>query len=175
MKKIILSCIIGLSLITVLSTSAYAQTLYVDSHVGDMSPISESKYVASALTVTRNSDGELISVVRTDASRYLNKPITDEFLNSDEDYLIKEGRVGTNVVKMYQVEVDYITPECLQQVLPVPGYNDSCNWYHRTFVTMLGINDKDGEHWNLFRGLNHMFSITNADQITSFWTILMKD
>ena len=154
---------------------AHSQSLYVDADVGDMSPISESKYIASALTVTRNPEGQLISVVRTDAERYLNKPIVDEFLNSQEDYLIKEGKVGKDVVKMYQVTVDYTNPECLDKVYDVPGYNDECNWYHRAFVTMLGVNDKDGKHWNLFRGLNHMFSLTSSDQISSFWTVLTRD
>ena len=46
-----------------------------------MDKIGESKYKASGVSVLRNSDGELISVVRVDATRYLDDPIVDKFLN----------------------------------------------------------------------------------------------
>ena len=40
---------------------------------------------------------------------------------------------------------------------------------------MLRVYDEDGEARELFRGLNHVFVVKSLDQITSFWTILVKD
>ena len=174
MKKIIFIIIfVGIS--SSLINFSYAQSLYVDSNVAHMEPIEESKYMATSLTLTRNSNGELLSVARTDAARYLDDPIVDRFLNSETEYLVKEGNIGKNKVKMYQIEVEFIVPDCLEKTHQVPGYSDECDWYHRAFVTMLGINDENGEHWNIFRGLNHMFSVSTTDQVTSFWTILAKE
>ena len=113
--------------------------------VGDMDKIEESKYIASGVSVLRNSDGELISVVRVDATRYLDDPIIDKFLKSDPDYLIKQGTINGERVSLHKVEVDYNNPDCLDRTFEVAGYNDECNWYHRAFVTMLGINDEQGE------------------------------
>ena len=64
-------------MIPVLISSVNAQTLNIDVHVGDLKDIEESKYKASGVTVTRNAEGELISVVRVDASRYFDDPIVD--------------------------------------------------------------------------------------------------
>ena len=80
-----------------LVVTANAASLYVDAYLEDMAPIEESKYQASAITVTRNSQGELISVVRADAVRYLPDPIIDVYLNSDPNFLIKQGKVGDDV------------------------------------------------------------------------------
>ena len=154
---------------------ANAQTLYVDARVGDMNDIRESKYLASAVTVTRNSDGELISVTRADATRYLDNAIIDRYLNEYPENFVKKGVVGQQTVLMYQVDVEFSTEECLEKVFDVPGYADECNWYHRAFVTMLNVYDEDGDTKQLFRGLNHAFVVKSLDQITSFWTILVKD
>ena len=175
MTKIIFSIIFGLVFVSSVTITANAQSLYVDSRIGDMSMIEESKYLASAITVTRNSEGELISVVRTDAARYLNEPIIDAYLNSNSNFLIKQGTINNEMVKMYQEKVGYYNPECLTEVFNVPGQTDLCNWYHRAFVTMLGVNDENGKSWNLFRGLNHMFLVKGLDDVTSFWTILVKN
>ena len=150
----------------------HAQSLYVDARVGDMDRIEESKYKASGVTVVRNSNGELVSVIRVDASRYLNDPIVDKFLESEPEFLIKQGIVGEKRVSLFEVEVDYYNPECIEETFQVPGYNDPCNWYHRVFVTMLGITDEKGESYNAFRGLNHVYTLKTMDDITTIWHIL---
>jgi hypothetical protein len=174
MKKVIFLVIAVIAFMSVLSVNANAQSLYVDANVGDMSPIEESKYHASAVTTVRNSEGELISVVRTDASRYLNDPIIDTFLNSNTDFLIKEGKINGESVKMYKIELGYFNPQCAIETYQVPGFADPCNWYHRSFVTMFQISDGK-EEWKIFRGLNHMFTIKGLDYVDSFWTVLSKD
>jgi len=156
-------------------SQVYAQSLYVDVTVGDMDKIEESKYIASGVSVLRNSDGELISVVRVDATRYLDDPIVDEFLKSDPDYLIKQGTINGQRVSLHEVEVEYYNPECLDRIFDVPGYNDECNWYHRAFVTMLGINDEQGESHTIFRGLNHVYTIKSSDDVTTTWHIITKN
>ena len=88
---------------------------------------------------------------------------------------VKKGVVSQQTVSMYQVDVEYRTEECLEKVFDVPGYDNECDWYHRAFVTMLNVYDEDGESRELFRGLNHVFVVKSLDQITSFWTILVKD
>ena len=72
-----LLCIIPFTIIQV------EGTLYVDASISDMDKIKDSKYKASAVSVVRNAEGELVSVVRVEASRYLDDPIVDQFLNSD--------------------------------------------------------------------------------------------
>ena len=74
MKKIYI-VIFSVLIIPVLVSTVNAQTLHVDVHVGDLKDIEESKYKASGVTITRNAEGELISVVKVDASRYLDHPI----------------------------------------------------------------------------------------------------
>ncbi len=152
-----------------------AQMLYVDARVGDLNDIRESKYMASAVTVVRNSDGELISVTRADATRYLDNAIIDRFLEGHEENVVKRGIINQQTVSMYQIAVEYDALECLEKVFDVPGYSDECSWYHRAFVTMLSVLDEKGEQREIFRGLNHVFPVQSLDQITSFWTILVKD
>ena len=156
-------------------SQVYAQSLYVDVTVGDMDKIGESKYKASGVSVLRNSDGELISVVRVDATRYLDDPIIDKFLKSDPNYLIKQGTINGERVSLHEVEVEYYNPECLDRIFEVPGLNDECNWYHRAFVTMLGINDEQGESYTIFRGLNHVYTIKSLDDVTTTWHIITRD
>ena len=168
--------IIGIMFLLPFSVSQiYAQTLYVDARVGDMDQIEESNYRASGLTVVRSSDGDLISVVRVEGSRYLNDPITEQFLNSDPKLVVKKGIINDEMVTMYKVEVDYNNPKCLEQLFDVPGYSDPCAWYHRAFVTMLGVNDSEGELYYIFKGLNHTFTIKSLDTIKTTWHILSKD
>tara|TARA_B100000029_G_scaffold335242_1_gene327364 strand:+ start:274 stop:798 length:525 start_codon:yes stop_codon:yes gene_type:complete len=174
MKKIILIIVFSASIISLNGIMANAQVLNVDARIGDMNDIDESKYLATGITVTRNSNGELISVTRADATRYLESPIIDTFLESDQKYLIKKGIINGEKVKMYQVDVEYYVPECLTAVFQVPGYDEECDWYHRAFVTMLGVDD-EGERVDIFRGLNHVFVIKSSDEVTTHWTILTKD
>ncbi len=173
MKKIILSCIIGLSLITVLSTNVYGQSLYEDIHSGDLKKIKDSKYLASNISVVRNAEGELISVVKTDATRYLPKTVTDKFL--DTLPVLKKGNVNGQNLSMMQITVEYNYDKCLTDMYQVPGYDEQCNWYHRPFVTSLAVNDENGDRFELFRGLNHSYSVKPSDSVTSHWTILRAD
>ena len=173
MKKIILSCIITLSLITILSTSAYAQSLYVDAHVGDLKKIDNSKYIATAVSVLRDIDGNLISVVKTDATRYLEEPVTDQFI--DTLPVIKKGSINERNVEMTQVSLNYNYEKCIPKTFDVPGYFDECNWYHRATATSLGINDEVGNKYEIFRGLNHSYVVKPSDSVTSHWTIIRTD
>ncbi len=172
MQKKIILIIIGLSLVSLISTNVYAQNLYVDSHSGDLQKIENSKYFASVVNVLRNSDGEIVSVVTSTATRYLPKPVTDQFLDSIP--IMKKGIVEGKNVEMRQVTVDYNYEKCLTEVFQVPGYSDQCNWYHRAFVTSLGINNEKGERFEIFRGLNHGFLVKPSDTVTSHWTIIRK-
>ncbi len=151
-----------------------AQSLYVDVRVGDMDSIEESKYKATGVSILRNSDGDLISVVRVDATRYLDDPIIDKFLESNPDHLVKKGVVGDKKITLYRVEVDHHYPECIEKEFEVPGYNDLCNWYHRAFVTMLGVTDEKYQY-TIFRGLNHGFTLKPLDDVITVWHILSKD
>ena len=158
MKKIHLLFLVMILVVPICISQVYAQSLYVDVSVGDMDPIEESKYIATGISVLRNSDGGLISVVRVDATRYLNDPVVDRFLKSNPDYLIKQGTINGERVSLHKVEVDYNNPECLTNLYQIPGYSDPCEYYHRAFVTMLGINDEEGESHTIFRGLNHVYT-----------------
>tara|TARA_B100000029_G_scaffold13642_1_gene14328 strand:+ start:475 stop:999 length:525 start_codon:yes stop_codon:yes gene_type:complete len=155
---------------------ANAQTLYVDASYGDMDKIEESKYKATGLSEVRNANGELLSVIRVDASRYLDHPIVDEFLNSEPKNLVKQGSVNGQKINMYNIIAEYAYPECISELYDVPGYADSCNWYHRSFVSMLGVTDeRNGERYNIFRGLNHAFIVTQLDEVKTFWTIFSRE
>ena len=175
MKKIHVIILVMVLVAPICISQVYAQTLYVDARIGDMDKIGESKYRASGVSVLRNSDGELISVIRVDATRYFNNPVVDRFLNSNPDFLIKQGTVNGEKVSLHEVEIDYFNPECLEKVFDVQGYNEECNWYHRAYVTMLGINDEKGESHTIFRGLNHVFTVKALDTLTTTWHIITKD
>tara|TARA_B100000029_G_scaffold496555_1_gene563036 strand:- start:2480 stop:2974 length:495 start_codon:yes stop_codon:yes gene_type:complete len=162
-------------LIPISITHVYAQTLYIDAKVGDMDKIEESKYKATGVSIVRNENGELISTIRVDAARYLDDPIVDQFLESDPKYLIKKGVINNEKINLYEVKVEYYNPECLTVTFEVPGYIDPCNWYHRAFVTMLGLNDPDGEQHFAFKGLNHVYTLRSMDEVTTIWHILSKD
>ena len=172
MKKIHILLLVAVLVIPICVSQVYAQTLYVDSRIGDMDKIDESKYRATGVSILRNSDGELISVVRVDATRYLDDPIVDRFLKSNPDFLIKQGTVNGERVSLHKVEVDYNNPECLTDVFQVPGYSNPCEYYHRAYVTMLGINDDRGESHTIFRGLNHVYTVKSLDDVTTIWHII---
>ena len=165
--------IICLAVFSVFSVNAFAQSLYVDVSEGELIKIKDSKYVASSINVLRNSDGDLISVVKTDASRYLLDPKTDQFL--DMYPIFKEGVLNGKNIEMRQISVEYSYQECIQEMYDVPGYSEQCNWYHRAHVTSLGITDNVGEPFEIFRGLNHSYIVKPEDTVTSFWTIIRSD
>ena len=161
-------------IIPIFISQVYAQTLYVDSRIGDMDKIDESKYRATGVSILRNSDGELISVARVDATRYLDDPIVDKFLKSNPDFLIKQGTVNGERVSLHEIEANYLYPECLEEVFDVIGYKNECAWYHRAYVTMLGVNDEKGESHTIFRGLNHVFTVKSLDNVKTIWHIISK-
>ena len=74
MKKIQIVLVLSLFMISIYISQADA-TLYVDASIADMEKIKDSKYKASAVSIIRNAEGELMSVVRVEASRYLDDPI----------------------------------------------------------------------------------------------------
>ena len=172
MKKLAI-LIICLAVFSVFSVNAFAQSLYVDVSEGKLIKIKDSKYIASSINVLRNSDGDLISVVKTDASRYLLDPKTDQFL--DMYPIFKEGVLNGKNIEMRQISVEYNYQECIQEMYDVPGYSDQCDWYHRAHVTSLGITDNVGEPFEIFRGLNHSYIVKPEDTVTSFWTIIRSD
>ncbi len=172
MKYLIL-IVISISLASVFSVNAFAQSLYVNPDEDSLIKIKDSKYFASSINVLRNSNGELISVVKTEASKYLPNPITDQFINTLP--IMKEGIVNTKNIEMRQVEVNYNYEKCITEMYQVPGYSDQCNWYHRAYVTSLGINNEKGERFEIFRGLNHSYTVKPSDSVTSFWTIIRSD
>ena len=174
MKKIHLLFLAMILVVPICISQVYAQSLYVDVSAGDMDPIEESKYRATGISVLRNSDGGLISVVRVDATRYLNDPVVDRFLKSNPDYLVKQGTINGERVSLHKVEVDYNNPECLTNLYQIPGYSDPCEYYHRAFVTMLGINDEEGESHTIFRGLNHVYTVKSLDDVTTIWHIITQ-
>jgi hypothetical protein len=175
MKKIIILAILGFSLLSIISINAYAESLYVDANVGDMKKIGESKYTVSGVTILRNEHGELVSVVRVDATRYLDDPIIDQFLKSDPKYLVKQGIVNNEKISLYRVQVEYSNEKCATETLQVQVFNDECNLYNRSFVTMLGITDSKGEQHFAFKGLNHVYTLKPSDKIITIWNILTKD
>jgi len=175
MKKITYFFILMILIIPFSGTNVFAQVLYTEAYIGELKDIEDSKYRASAVTVIRNADGELISLVKTDASRYLDKPILDEFLNSKSEYLVKQGKLNEQDVNLYSFKVEYTNEKCSTKVIEVPGFNDVCNWYHRAFSTILGVTDTDGVEHIVFRGLNHVETVKSEWDVTIFWNVFTRD
>ena len=171
--KYLLLIIISVSFASVFSVNAFGQSLYVNPDEDNLIKIKDSKYFASSINVLRNSNGDLISVVKTDASKYLPNPVTDQFI--DTLPIMKEGILNAKNIEMRQVEVNYNYEKCITEIYQVPGYSDQCNWYHRAYVTSLGINNDKGERFEIFRGLNHSYVVKPSDSVTSFWTIIRSD
>ena len=111
--------------------------------------------------------------MKTDASKYLPNPITDQFL--DAQTIQKEGILNGKNIEMRQISVDYDYQNCITETYQIPGYSEQCNWYHRAHVTSLGITDNVGEPFEIFRGLNHSYIVKPEDTVTSFWTIIRSD
>ena len=173
MEKIALLMILAFGFTVVFVTSANAEVLNVEvDTAGGLKKIDDSKYKASAISVLRNSDGELVSVIKTTATRYLDKSITDDFI--DTLPVMKKGTLNGKNLEMTQVALDYDYTKCLTEMYEVPGYTEQCNWYHRATATILGVNS-EGQSYELFRGLNHSYSIKPLDTVTSYWTIIRSD
>ena len=175
MKKIQIVLVLSLFMISIYISQADA-TLYVDVSIADMDKIKDSKYKASAVSIIRNAEGELMSVVRVEASRYLDDPIVDEFLNSDPGMVMKTGLLNNEKLTLYRTIALYDNPQCLEKQFDVPGYNNECDWYHRAFVTMLGVTEDDtGEQFTIFRGLNHGFVVKPLYDVITIWDIITKN
>ena len=173
MKKIHLLMILAFGFTVVFVTNANAEVLNVEiDTAGGLKKIDDSKYKATAVSVLRNSDGELVSVIKTTATRYLDKSITDEFI--DTLPVMKKGTLNGKNLEMTQISLDYDYTKCLTELYEVPGYTEQCNWYHRATVTILGVNS-EGQTYELFRGLNHSYSVKPLDTVTSYWTIIRSD
>jgi hypothetical protein len=177
MKKIY-AIIFVILIIPVLVSTVNAQTLHVDVHVGDLKDIKESKYKASGVTITRNAEGELISVVRVDAARYLDHPIVDEYLMTENPNitLVKKGMLAKDTVTHYRVVAEYVNPNCSEISFDVPGFNDKCDWYQSVFSTIFIIIDEEEEkEHTVFRGLNHNFIVKSGYDTTTYWDIFTRD
>lgn len=162
-------------MIPFLIASVDAQTLGVDVHVGDLKDIEDSKYRASGVTVVRNAEGDLISVVKVDAARYLDDPLVDKFLTeAPSSTLMKKGTLGTDTISHYRVVVEYMNPFCSEILFEVPGFNDKCNWYRSVFSTLFMLEDEGEEH-TIFRGLNHNFMVKSGFDVKTFWDVFIRD
>ena len=175
MKKIY-AVIFVVLIIPVLVSTVNAQTLQVDVNLDELKDIEESKYKASGITTIRNIEGELISVVRVDASRYLDNPIIDQYLISEEPSvsLVKRGMLGADTISHYRVVVDYMNPLCSETLFEIPGFNDECDWYQAVFSTLFMI-EHEGIEYQMFRGLNHNFIVKSGYDLTTYWDVFSRD
>ena len=175
MKKIYYFFILMILIIPFSGTNVFAQTLQTEATVGELKDIENSKYRASAVTEIRNENGELISLSKVVASRYLDDSILDTFLNSKPEYLVKEGKLDDQVIRLYNIKVGYHNPECVERFFDVPGFYDLCNWHHRVFSTILGVTDEQGIEHTVFRGLNHNEIVRSGYTVTTVRNIFTRD
>ena len=86
MKLVILLAIVGFFFTQTVFGQTYEET--------ELKLIYDSKYIATAEIVLRDSDGNLISITNANAFRYLDDPIVDEFLEAYEiiDVIEKDGK-----------------------------------------------------------------------------------
>jgi hypothetical protein len=175
MKKIY-AIIFVVLIIPVLVSTVNAQMLQVNVDLDELKDIEESKYKASGITTIRNIEGELISVVRVDASKYLDDPIIDQYLVTDNPYvsLVKRGMLGADTISHYRIVVDYMNPVCSEALFEIPGFNDECDWYQAVFSTLFMI-EHEGMEYQLFRGLNHNFIVKSGYDLTTYWDIFSRD
>jgi len=162
-------------LIPIFISTASAQIIQTDVHLGDMKDIDDSKYRASGISVIRNADGELISLAKIDAARYLDHPIIDEFLKTSPlSELENKGKIGENTVNHYKVDVLYDNPVCAKETFDVPGFYDRCNWYHRAFSSVFAVTQ--GEMgYQIFMGLNHSFLVKSGYEVITYWDVFTRD
>tara|TARA_B100000959_G_scaffold17856_1_gene17263 strand:+ start:274 stop:801 length:528 start_codon:yes stop_codon:yes gene_type:complete len=175
MKKIYIVIFLVL-IIPVLVSTVNAQILQVDVDLDELKDIEESKYKASGITTIRNIEGELISVVRVDASKYLDDPIIDQYLVTENPSvsLVKRGMLGADTISHYRVVVDYMNPVCSEGLFENPGFNDECDWYQAVFSTLFMI-EHEGMEYQMFRGLNHNFIVKSGYDLTTYWDIFSRD
>ena len=175
MIKILISVFVIL-MIPILISTVNAQSLQVDVNIDGMEDIEESKYRASGVTVTRNAGGELISVVKVNAQRYLDHPIVDEYLITENPAvtMVKKGMLGKDTVTHYRVVAEYVNPNCSERFFDTPGFSDKCNWYHSAFSSLFGIT-YEGFEYVVFKGLNHNFIVKSGYDVITYWDIFTRD
>ena len=175
MKKIY-AIIFVVLIIPVLVSTVNAQILQVEVDLDELKDIEESKYKASGITTMRNAEGELISVVKVDASRYLDNPIIDQYLITENPSvsLVKKGMLGVDTISHYRVVVDYMNPVCSETLFEIPGFNDECDWYQAVFSTSFMI-EHEGMEYQMFRGLNHNFIVKSGYDLTTYWDVFSRD
>ena len=173
-KKFILIFVI--LVIPIMISVGNAQTLQVDVDLDGMEDIEESKYRASGITVVRNAEGQLISVIKVDAQRYLDHPIVDEYLKTENPYvqLVNKGKLGTDTISHYRVIAEYFNPMCSEIYFETPGFNDKCDWHQSVFSTIFGITYEDYEY-TVFKGLNHNFIVKSGYDLVTYWDIFTRE
>ena len=136
----------------------------------------KSSSAASLEYVQSNIEGELISVVRVDASKYLDDPIIDQYLVTENPSvsLVKRGMLGADTISHYRIVVDYMNPVCSEALFEIPGFNDECDWYQAVFSTLFMI-EHEGMEYQMFRGLNHNFIVKSGYDLTTYWDIFSRD
>ena len=119
--------------------------------------IYDSKYIATAEIVLRDSDGNLISITNANAFRYLDDPIVDEFLETYEiiDVVEKDG-------KKYE----------LRQILAQENHGEDA--YAYAFISYLDLLVNGNETIEIFRALHHGFALKSGDVSTITWSILRQ-
>jgi len=172
----ILTSVFVILLIPIIISTVNAQSLQVEVDIDGMKDIEESKYKASGVTITRNAEGELISVAKVDAQRYLDHPIVDEYLIEENPNvtLVKKGILGKYTVSHYRVVAEYANPNCSEILFDTPGFNDKCNWHQSVFSSLFGITH-DGFEYIVFKGLNHNFVVKSGYDVTTYWDIFTRD
>ena len=175
MKRIV-TIIFVILLIPIIALTVNAQSIQVDINKDSMQDIENSKYRASGVTITRNAEGQLISVTKVDATRYLDHPIVDRYLEAGNPFLtlVREGELGTNTVKQYRVIAEYTNPICSEILFDVPGFNDKCNWHQSVFSSLFGVT-YEGFEYIVFKGLNHNFIVKSGYDVTTYWDIFTRE
>ena len=162
-------------LIPIFVSTASAQIIQTDVSMDDMDDIDDSKYRASGVSVIRNADGDLISLAKVDAGRYLDHPIIDEFLkNSPLAELVNKGKLGKDTVSHDKVEVLYRNPICADQTFDVPGFYDKCDWHHRAFNSICAVTQEE-IGYQIFMGLNHNFLVKSGYEVITYWDVFTRD
>ena len=108
----------------------------------------------------RNSNGEVISAIQTNALRYLEHPMLDKYLDIVPN--VKTGTVNGKIVELKQMDWTTEFPDCFEKV--------TCQNYMHSFVTILGMSYQ-GESYEVFRGLNHAHVVQMGDSVTSYWSV----
>jgi len=117
-----------------------------------LEPILDSKYLVHVQTQLRNSHGNLIGIIESDASKFLSHVFVDEFLDSNQ---IKE--TVTIDDKAYEKWKFIFTQEYMKET-----YGSRNNFFVGTDENTVGI----------FDGNSHAFVVEIGDTITVSWTVL---